>query len=117
MDCLPHFYCDGCVVTIPKGFRVRCYDNSLNYKTHNVIRYHTDHSHTFVFCMVKSNAQVKITITNDDVVARVDRPGEHRYSHFSPTTPIESIVCNMLTERGRLIVLDDVPNTIESTLF
>ena len=117
MDCLPHFYCNGCVVTIPKGFRVRCYNNSLSYKKHNIIRYRTDHTHTFVFCMTKSSGQVKVTITNDDIVARIDRLGERRYAHFDATTPIENIVCNMFTEPGRLIVLDNAPNSVELTLF
>lgn len=117
MDCLPRFYCDGRVVTIPKGFRVRCYNNSLNYNTHNVIRYHTDHSHTFVFCMMKSTGQVKITVTNDDIVARVDRLGSHRYNHYNASTPIENIVCSMLTEQGRLIVPDSNSNSVDLTLF
>lgn len=117
MDCLPYFYCDGCVVTIPKGFRVRKYDNSLNYRSHNVLRYHTKHPNTFVFCVMRSTEKVTVRVTESDIVAQNDRQYNYKYMHFDARTPIDKIVCEMLTKRDSLVVLDDNTQSVEQTLF
>ena len=117
MDCVPNFYCDGSVVTIPKGFRVRKYDNSLNYRSHNVLRYCTKHPYTFVFCMMRSTEKVTVRVTESDIVAQNDRLGNYKYMHFDARTPIDKIVCEMLTKRDSLVVLDDNTQSVEQTLF
>lgn len=117
MDCFPRFYCDDCVVTIPKGFRVRKYDNSLNYRSHNVLRYQTTDPNTFVFCVMRSTEKVKLRVTESDIVAQNDRLGGYKYMHFDARTPIDKIVCEMLTKPDSLVVLDDDPQSVELPLF
>lgn len=117
MDCGSRFYCDGVVVTVPKGFRVRRYDNKLNYRTHNVLQYPTKHRDSFIFCMMRSTEKVWVHITGSEIVAMNDRLENLKYKHFSPTTPIENIVCEMFTKRDSLVVLDDNPESIEQPLF
>lgn len=117
MDCLPHFYCKGDIVTVPKGFRIRRYDNSLNYRTHDVLRYSTNHRDSFFFCMMRSTEKVWVRITESEIVAMNDCLGNPKYMHFPTTTPIENIVCEMLTERDALVVLDDNPESFEQPLF
>lgn len=117
MDCLPHFYCDGCVVTIPKGFRVRKYDNSLHYRSHNVLRYYTEDSHTFVFRVMRSTEKVTLRVTESDIVAQNDRLGGYKYMHFDARTPVDKIVCVMLTKRDSLVVLDDSQSVELPPLF
>ncbi len=117
MDCLPTFYCDGCDVVIPNGFRVRKYDNSLNYRSHNVIRYNTKYPRTFVFCMMRSTEKVTVRVTEFDIVAQNDRLCNYKYMHFDARTPIDKIVCEMFTKRDSLVVLDDNPQSVDLTLF
>lgn len=117
MDCFPTFYCDGCAVVIPKWFRVRKYDNSLNYRSHNVLRYNTKHPHTFVFCMMRSTEKVTLRVTESDIVAQNDSLSNYKYMHFDARTPIDKIVCEMLTRRDSLVVLDDDPQSVELTYF
>lgn len=117
VDCLLTFYCDGCVVVIPSRFRVRKYDNSLHYRSHNVLRYHTKHPRTFVFRMMRSTEKVTLRVTESDIVAQNDRLGGYKYMHFDARTPIDKIVCEMFTKRGSLVVLDENPDSIESPLF
>ena len=117
MACGSHFYCNGDVVSVPKGFRVRRYDNKLNYRTHNVLQYPTKHSDSFFFCMMRSTEKVWVRITESEIVAMNDRLGNSKYMHFPVTTPIENIVCEMLTKPDSLVVLDTNPDSVEQTLF
>lgn len=117
MDCRSHFYCDGHIVSFPNIFRIRKYNNSLDYRTHNVIRYDTMHTHTFVYRMMRSIEEVVVRVTDSDIVAQNDRLGAYKYMHFPPFTPIENIVCEMLTKPDSLVVLDTNPDSVEQTLF
>ena len=117
MDCGPRFYCNGDIVTVPNGFRVRRYDSNLNYRTHNVLRYPTSHRDSFFFCMLRSTEKVWVRITESEIVAMNDRLENPKYMHFPLTSPIEKIVCEMLTKRDSLVVLDDDPQSVELTLF
>lgn len=117
MDCMPHFYCDGHTVSFPHIFRVRKYDNLLNYRTHNVIRYETMDAHTFVYRMMRSIDEVVVRVTDSDILAQNNRLGAHKYMHFPSSTPIDKIVCEMLTKRDSLVVLDDNLGSVELTLF
>lgn len=117
MDCGSRFYCNGDIVSIPNCFRVRRYDNKLNYRTHNVLQYPTKHRDSFFFCMMRSTEKVWVRITESEIVAMNDRLGNPKYMHFPLTTPIENIVCEMLTKRDALVVLDDNPESFEQPLF
>lgn len=117
MDCMPHFYCDGHTVSFPRIFRVRKYDNHLNYRIHNVIRYETMDAHTFVYRMMRSIEEVVVRVTDSDILAQNNRLGAYKYMHFLSSTPIDKIVCEMLTKRDSLVVLDDNPGFTEPTLF
>ena len=117
MGCFSTFYCDGHAVTFPKNFRVRCYDNSLSYHTHNVLGYATKHARTFVYRMMRSFESVIVCVTNFDIVAQNDRLGAYKYMHFPATASIDKIVCEMLTKRDSMVVLDENPDTIELPLF
>lgn len=116
MDCLPTFYCDGSVVTFPKAFRVRKYDNALNYSVHNVLRYHTKNSRAFVYCMMRSPEKVTVRVSDSDIIAQNDRLSNYKYMHFPVDTPISNIVCEMLTKKHSLVVLEDT-NIIDTPLF
>lgn len=117
MDCGPRLYCDGHIVSFPNIFRVRNYNNSLDYRTHNVIRYDTMHTHTFVYRMMRSIEEVTVRVTDSDIVAQNDRLRAYKYMHFPPSIHIESIVCEMLTKPDSLVVLDTNPDSVEQTLF
>jgi len=117
VDCMPHFYCDGHVVSFPQIFRVRKYNNSLDYRTHNVLRYETTDTHTFVYRMMRSNEGVVVRVTESDIVAQNDRLDAYKYMHFPAHTPINKVVCEMLTKTNSLVVLDDNPESVEQPLF
>lgn len=117
MDCGPCIYCDGHTVSVPNIFKVRKYNNSLDYRTHNVIRYDTMHMHTFVYRMMRSIEEVVVRVTDSDIVAQNDRLGAYKYMHFPLSTHIENIVCEMLTKPDSLVVLDTNPDSVEQTLF
>lgn len=117
MDCMPHFYCDGHVVSFPQKFRVRKYNNYLDYRTHNVLRYETTDTHTFVYRMMRSTEEVVVRVTDSDIIAQNDRLGAFKYTHFPSHTPIDKIVCEMLTKPNSLVVLDDNPESVEQPLF
>lgn len=117
MDCGPCIYCDGHTVSVPNIFKVRKYNNSLDYRTHNVIRYDTIHTHTFVYRMMRSIEEVVVRVTDSDIVAQNDRLGAYKYMHFPASTHIENIVCEMLTKPDSLVVLDTNPDSVEQTLF
>lgn len=117
MDCMPHFYCDGHTVSFPRIFRVRKYDNHLNYRTYNVIRYETMDTHTFVYRMMRTVEEVVVRVTHSDILAQNNRLGAYKYMHFPSSTTIDKIVCEMLTKPDSLVVLDDAPDLLEQTLF
>ena len=117
MDYIPHFYCDGHVVSFPQIFRVRKYNNSLDYRRHNVLRYETSDTHTFVYRMMRSTEEVVVRVTDSDIIAQNDRLGAFKHMHFPSHTPIDKVVCEMLTKPNSLVVLDDNPESVEQPLF
>nr|DAR04879.1 MAG TPA: hypothetical protein [Caudoviricetes sp.] len=67
--------------------------------------------------MMRSTEKVWVRITESEIVAMNNRLGNPKHMHFPLTTPIENIVCEMLTRRDALVVIDDNPQSIEQTLF
>lgn len=116
MDRDPTFYCNGSVITFPNTFRVRKYDNDLNYTTHNILRYHTADTHTFIYRMTRSTESVTVRITKSEIIAQNDRLGNHKYMRFSLNTPIPNIVCEMLSKHNSLVILDNT-TIIDTPLF
>lgn len=117
MDHIPRFYCNGHAVSLPTAFRVRKYNNSLDYRTHNVLRYDTNDPHTYVYRMMRSIEEVVVRLTTTDIVAQNSRLRDFKYMHFSSDTSIERLVCEMLTKPDSLVVLDNNPDSIEQPLF
>jgi len=67
--------------------------------------------------MMRSTEKVKLRVTEFDIVAQNDRLGGYKYMHFDARTPIDKIVCEMLTKPDSLVVLDDDPQSVELPLF
>ena len=109
--------CNGVVVEFPYSFKIRIYDNSLNYTTHTVRSYTTDFVNVFVYKIAKRSGKVTVWTDRDIIMARREHNGSQRIVRYSPDTSIPNIVCAMLTELHCWAVLDDSPNSIEMTLF
>ena len=108
---------NDCDVIFPKSFVVRKYDNKLNYSVHNVICYHTINPQTFVYCMMRSTEKVIVRVDSEKIVAMNDRIGQSKYIHFSHETPVDKLVCEMLTKKDSLVVLDKPRYTSNPALF
>lgn len=108
---------DDCDVTFPEQFTVRKYNTNLEYTIHKVIRYTTSNTHTFVYCMMRSSEKIIVRLTTNDIVASNDRALDFRYTHFSRDTPVDKLVCEMLTKRDSLVVLEDTSHDTTPTLF
>lgn len=117
MDSRIIFCGNDCDVIFPKSFVVRKYDNKLNYSVHKVIRYHTINPQTFVYCMMRSTEKVTVRVDSEKIVAMSDRIGQPKYIHFSHETPVDKLVCEMLTKKESLVVLDTPWDTTNPTLF
>lgn len=109
---------DGCDVTFPEQFTVRSYNNNLEYTTHRVIRYTTSNIYTFVYCMMRSSEKITVRLGTNDIVATNDRTFNYKCTHFSRDTPVDKLVCEMLTKKGSLVVLEDDTHDYKNlTLF
>lgn len=108
---------DDCDVTFPEQFMVRKYNTNLEYTTHRVIRYTTSNTHTFVYCMMRSSEKVVVRLGTKHIVAMNDRTTDSKHIHFSTNTPVDSLVCEMLTNKNSLVVLEDTPDNTSLTLF
>jgi hypothetical protein len=108
---------DDCDVIFPRGFKVRKYRNDLSYTVHNVVRYPTTNMYTFVYCMMKSPKKVTVRVNSEEIVAMNDSLYDYKYIHFERNTPVDKLVCQMLTDSESLVVLEDISNTPEPTLF
>lgn len=108
---------NDCDVTFPEQFMVRKYNTNLEYTTHRVIRYTTSNVYTFVYCMMRSSEKITVRLGTNHIVAMNDRTFNSRYVHFSRNTPVDKIVCEMLTKRDSLVVLEDTSNDTPPTLF
>ena len=108
---------DDCDVTFPRRFKVRKYRNDLSYTVHNVVRYPTKNMNTFVYCMMKSSKKVTVRVDNEALVAMNDSLYDYKHIHFERNTPVDKLVCQMLTDPESLVVLEDISNFTEPTLF
>ena len=108
---------DDCDVTFPEQFMVRKYNTNLEYTTHRVIRYTTSNIYTFVYCMMRSSEKVTVRLGTNGIVAMNNRPLDFTHIHFSRNTPVDKLVCEMLTKRDSLVVLEDISNDTPPTLF
>ena len=108
---------DGCDVTFPEQFMVRKYNTNLEYTTHRVIRYTTSNAYTFVYCMMRSSDKVIVRLGSNDIVAMNDRTFNSKYVHFSRNTPVDKLVCEMLTKKNSLVVLEDTSHDAHPSLF
>lgn len=108
---------NDCAVIFPRGFKVRKYRNDLSYTVHNVVRYPTTNMRTFVYCMMKTSKKVTVRVNNEAIVAMNDSLYEPKYIHFERSTPVNNLVCQLLTDSESLVVLEDTPNNTEPTLF
>lgn len=104
-------------VTFPEQFMARKYNNKLEYTTHRVIRYTTSNTYTFVYCMMRSSQKVIVRLDSNHIAAMDDRTTDHKHVHFSHDTPIDALVCEMLTDKDSLVVPDVASNKMEPTLF
>ena len=106
-----------CDVVFPKHFTVRKYGNDLNYTLHKVIRYYTSNPQTYVYCMMRSSQKVTMRIDSENIVAMNDRIDNPKYIHFSHSTRVPNIVCEMLTTPKSLVVPESSSNDESPTLF
>lgn len=104
-------------VTFPEQFTVRKYNTNLEYTTHRVIRYTTSNTHTFVYCMMRSPEKVIVRLGTNAIVAMNDRSPNSTYIHFSRDTPVDSLVCEMLTRRNSLVTLEESADSMQPYLF
>lgn len=111
------FRCNDYDVTLPEQFTVRKYNTKLDYTTHRVIRYNTSNIYTFVYCMMRSSEKVIVRLGSNHIVATNDHMSDYKRIHFSHDTPVDSLVCEMLTKRDSLVVLEDSSHDSPPTLF
>lgn len=117
MDSDVCYNCNDFVVRFPKSFHIRVYDNSLRYRTHNVIRYTTKFANVFTYAVMRSQNKVTVWINTNTIVGRYERQGIHRVMSFTPDTHIQNIVCALITDKKRWAVPEDEPQPIEVPLF
>lgn len=108
---------DDCDVIFPREFKVRKYRNDLSYTVHNVVRYPTMNTHTFVYCMMKTSKKVSVRVSGEEIIAANDSLYDYKYIHFERSTSVSNLVCQMLTDSKSLVVLEHTPDTTEPTLF
>lgn len=99
----------------PHGFRVRYYDNTLNYKVHSVIPYKTTNLYHLIYKVMRSPDKINVWFTGDDIVAHLNVQGDSRYGHFPKDYTAQQIVCAMLSQKGRLVVADS--DSLQPGLF
>ena len=90
----------------PHGFHVRYYDNNLRYKVHNVIPYKTSLPNHLIYKVMRSIDKVNVWLTSDGIVAQLDNSGHCKYIQFPSNTSAAEIVCTILSQRGKLVVID-----------
>lgn len=90
----------------PHGFHVRYYNNNLLYKVHNVIPYKTSSPNHLIYKVMRSTDKVNVWLTSDGIVAQLDIPRHRKHIQFPSNTSATEIVCTMLAQRGKLVVID-----------
>lgn len=109
--------CNDYVVRFPNSFHIRIYNNSLWYRTHNVLRYSTKFANVFTYSVMRSLYNVTVWTDSDGIVGRYERQGTHRVMRFTPDTHIQNVVCALITDKDRWAVPEDDPSSIEVALF
>lgn len=99
----------------PHGFHVRYYDDNLLYKVHNVIPYKTSSPNHLVYKVMRSRDTVNVWLTSEGIVARLDTQGHSKYIQFPTDSSAVEIVCTMLSQTGKLVVVDS--DSIQPRLF
>ncbi len=99
----------------PHSFHVRYYDNSLSYKVHNVIPYKTSSPNHLVYKVMRSMDKVNVWLTSEGIVAQLDIRGHNKHIQFSSNSSATEIVCAMLAQRGKIVVVDS--DSIQLELF
>ena len=99
----------------PHGFRVMYYDDTLNYKVHNVIPYKTANLYHLIYKVMRSPDKINVWFSSDGIVAHLNDQGGGTYGHFPKDYTVQQIVCSMLSQKGRLVALDD--DSFQPALF
>jgi len=66
--------------------------------------------------MMRSTEKVTVRVSDSEIIAQNDRLSNYRYMHFSADTPISNIVCEMLTKKDSIVLLEDT-GIIDTPLF
>lgn len=117
MDCGDYFVRDDCVVRFPQHFRVRFYDQGLQYTKHLVVSYPTDCANMRIYCVQKTQEKVTVWVDKDVIVARNESTSRNLIVRHTLDTPIIDVVRDALTFRHRLVTIEVEPETLELTLF
>lgn len=95
---------DDYVLIFPESIDIRFYNNKLEYTSHRVTRYSTDKPNKFVYSVAKTNEIVVIIVNKHNIVAKHVSNNVSVYT-YDFSTPIKNVVCDALTQRNRLTVL------------
>jgi hypothetical protein len=117
VDCGDYFVRDDRVVRFPQHFRVRFYDQGLQYTKHLVVSYPTDCANMRIYCVQKTQEKVTVWVDKDVIVARNESPSRNLIVSHTLDTPIIDVVRDALTFRHRLVTLEEEPERLELTLF
>lgn len=99
----------------PHGFRVRYYDDTLNYKIHSVIPYKTANLYHLIYKVMRSPDKINVWFASNSIVAHLNYQGDGIYGHFTKDYTAQQIVCAMLSQNGRLVVVDE--DSFQPALF
>ena len=99
----------------PHGFRVRYYDDKLQYTSHGVLPYKTSLSNHIIYKVARSPDKINMWLGHDSVVTQLDVKGYRKYQHFSLDHSVSEIICATLSQKGKLVVVDD--DSVQPGLF
>lgn len=86
---------------------MRYYDDKLQYTNHSVLPYKTSSPNHLIYKVTRSPDKINVWLGNDSVVAQLDVKGYRKYQHFSLDHSASEIICAMLSQKGKLVVVDD----------
>lgn len=99
----------------PRNFCVRYYDDKLQYTSHRAIPYKTSSPTHLIYKVTRSPDKINMWLGHDSVVTQLDTKGHRKYQHFSLDHSPSEIICATLSQKGKLVVVDD--NSIQPGLF
>lgn len=94
---------------------MRYYDDFLSYKVHNVIPYKTSSPGHLIYKVMRSRDKVNLWYAEGEIVAQLDVQGQGMYQSFSRKLSVAQIVCSVLSQSGKLVVLDN--DSLQPGLF